>query len=151
MLTIDDTRSDEGIGFRHMLEDGLAIVVREEEVELPPKRRRYILTDLADLFDEATKGSEVYEREEYFFDPNESAAVRTCAFIERHLSPRGRPRLKGDLATVSKVLRAMMAYEPVEQSDRKVASQVLKEMLTNVELGGGIGLPEEPENLVWEE
>ncbi len=88
--------------------------------------------------------------DKYVFDPTVSAAVRSCAFIERHLTSREQPELTGDLAIVSAVLRASVGHQTVRQSDRDVAMEILQEMLENLELSGGVGLPEEPEDLVWE-
>ena len=145
MLDVNNSEHYAGIGFRHMLEDGVASMA--ERAILNGEQRDYVLNDLAALFDGARKGSEVFEREEYIFDPSESSAVRRCTFIERQLSPRERPALTGDLATVSSVLRAIIASESVKQSDRRVAMSILEEILTNVELSGGVGLREEPEDL----
>lgn len=149
MLTVHELESLSGIGFRHMLEDGLAIVT--EGAELPNDRRQYILRDLAGLFNEARKGSDVFQRGEYHFDPTESTALSSFAFVERHLSQEGLASLSPNLATVCKVLRAIMDGEPVEQVERQVAGKILRDMLTNVELRGGAGLPEEPEDLDWEQ
>ena len=149
MLTINDLGSLGGIGFRHMLQDGLAIV--RDQASFPTERRRYVLSDLADLFEDAQKGSDVFQREEYYFDPLESIAVRSFAFIERHLSFHERPTLSGDLATVCRVLRAINAGESAQPSDRKIAESVLQEVLAKVNLSGGVGLPEEPEDLAWKE
>ena len=64
MLNVNDLEPLGGIGFRHMLEDGLEIV--QGLATLPAERRRYVLRDLANLYDEAHRGSDVFERDEYF-------------------------------------------------------------------------------------
>ena len=149
MLNVNDFEPLGGIGFRHMLEDGLAIV--RGLAELPDERRRYVVRVLADLFDEAHEGSDVFERDEYFFDPSESTAVRSFALIERHLSRDERPELSLNLATVSQVLRAIHAGEAALPDHCRVAEDVLHEILAKVSLSGGVGLPEEPEDLAWKE
>ena len=149
MLTANDLGSLGGIGFRHMLEDGLAIL--REQAAVSVERRRYVLRDLADLFDEAHKGSDVFQREEYYFDPVDSSAVRSFAFIERHLSHHVRPTLSGDLAIVCRVLREINVGEAVQPNEREIAKGVLREILAKVNLSGGVGLPEEPEDLAWKE
>lgn len=147
MAAINNLEYSTGIGFRHILEDGLAVLA--EKPSFDDQRRDYVLKDLAALFDDARKGSELYERDVYIFDPKTSAVVRSCAFIERHLS-REQTQLTGDLAIVSAVLQAIVAEKSIKESDRDVARSVLQEILENLELSGGVGLPEEPENLVWE-
>ena len=149
MITLPELESLSGIGFRHMLEDGLAIVI--SDAELPSDRRQYVLHDLAGLFDEARKGSDVSRREDYYFDPTESTALRSFVFVERHLSQEGLGSLSPNLATACKVLRAIMDDTAVEQADRQIAGEILRDMLTSVELRGGIGLPEEPQHLDWDE
>lgn len=148
MLAINNLEHSTGIGFRHILEDGVAILA--EKPSFDDQRRDYVLNDLAVLFDHARQGSELYKRDKYVFDPRVSAAVRSCAFIERHLTSREHPELTGDLAIVSAVLRAIVDHQTVKRSDRDVAREILQEMLENLELSGGVGLPEEPEDLVWE-
>ena len=148
MLAINNLEHSTGIGFRHILEDGVAILA--ERPSFDDERRDYVLKDLAALFDNAREGSELYKRDEYVFDPKVSGAVRSCAFIERHLTSREQPALTGDLAIVSDVLRAIVGHRTVKQSDRDVATEILQEILENLELSGGLGLPEEPEDLVWE-
>lgn len=147
MVAINNIEHSTGIGFRHILEDGVAILA--ENWSFDDQRRDYVLNDLAALFDDARKGSELYERDMYVFDPRTSAAVRSCAFIERHLS-REQTQLTGDLTIVSAVLQAIVAHQSVEQSDRSVARSILQEILENLELSGGDGLPEEPADIVWE-
>ena len=82
MVASNTLEHSTGIGFRHILEDGVAILA--EKPSFDDQRRDYVLNDLAVLFDDARKGSELYERDTYVFDPRVSAAVRSCAFIERH-------------------------------------------------------------------
>ena len=149
MLAVPELESLSGIGFRHMLEDGLAIVTGD--AKLSDDRRQYILRDLAGLFDEARRGSDVFQRGDYHFDPTESTVLRSFAFVERHLSQEEPTSLSPNLATASKVLHAIMDSEPVEQAERQVAGEILRDMLMNVELRGGGGLPEEPEDLDWEQ
>ena len=148
MLAINSLEHSTGIGFRHILEDGVAIL--SEKPSFDDERRDYVLNDLAALFDNAREGSELYKHDRYVFDPRVSGAVRSCAFIERHLTSREQPDLTGDLAIVSDVLRAIVGHKTVKQSDRDVARDILQEMLENLELSGGVSLPEEPEDIVWE-
>lgn len=149
MIKGDNSESFKSIGFRHILEDALSIVRKRDGISA--ERKQYVLADLANLFDQARHGSEVVERLNFYFDPAESTAVQSFVLIEHHLPESEGSTLTGNLATVSKTLNAIITEQDVEAEDRDTAEKILVKMLTNVRLSGGVGLPQEPESLVWEE
>lgn len=149
MPRVYEIESLSGIGFRHMLEDGVAIVTGG--TELPEERRQYVLHDLANLFDEAHRGSDVFQREQYHFDPADSTDLSSFTLVERYLSQQESASISQNVETVRNVLRAIRAGRTVDQAEGRIAGEILCEMLASLELRGGIGLPEEPERLDWDE
>ena len=149
MPTVYEIENLSGIGFRHMLEDGVAIVTGG--AKLPDERRQYVLHDLTNLFDEAYRGSHVFQQEPYHFDPADSTDLSSFTFVERYLSEREPVLISQNVESVRNVLSAMRAGETVDQAEGQIAGDILCEMLKSLELRGGIGLAEEPAHLGWDE
>lgn len=142
MIAIDDIENRGGIGFRHLIEDGLAIVKRESDIT--NARRNTVLNELSDLFGAASIGSIAGAESEGFFVPGDAAAARSYYFIEQHVSSPKGADLPRKLDVAQKVLGQIKDEKRVRALDRNLVAEVLQDVLEHLRVQSGSIMPTEP-------
>ena len=72
------------LSLQHVIENSLAIIEREPFSE---DRRRQVLTNLTDILDQASKGSQVVQSNFLAFDAEEQPAFERFALLFHYLQP----------------------------------------------------------------
>lgn len=114
------------IGFRHIVEDALAIVGGRP---LDPNRRAYVLGDLIRLFRDAGRGSEIASRRTFFVGSEDKSAFEDFERLDRYLRNRYQNKLSQVLEDVSRTLDALQKDAAVPADARKTSQELLQELL----------------------
>ncbi len=116
------------VALRHVVEDAISII--RDKKELPPSRRKSVLSDLESLFDDAYKGSELSHRG-LFVAPTDKTAVEAFSLFIRHLSEGGESwdeRLLKSRAAV----KALQSGQPPKGADVMTATSLLEGLLESL-------------------
>lgn len=137
------------LGFRHLLEDGLAIL---RGADLSVDRRAFVLQDLKQLVSDATRGSDLAQTGALFVAPHERSAYATFSLLDRYLSDKYADHLKEMLQAAEMSFDEFRRQAPhVTESARKAAETLLLEMLSHLQRDPRPGIPQEPEDIFTSE
>ena len=129
-----------GIGFRHLIEDGLSIVSGCNTVI--SKRRTYVLGDLTDLFTKAAKGADLKKESSLFVDHAKMQAVKEFMFLRRYIDNENNNEFLVEKLRITKeVLECFLQGEHIMFAKSFVAIAVLDEILSTIERMNRIGTP----------
>jgi hypothetical protein len=81
-----------GLGFRHLMEDGIAILQNQP---VGPDRRKYVLDDLSELIGRANRGSDLFRNHALFVASGDRGAVESFSLFDRFLG--GQKAITGSL------------------------------------------------------
>jgi hypothetical protein len=142
-----DLASMAGVGFRHVVEEGLSLLKGEQ---LPAERRDYVLARLSTLLHEAVMGSQIVDREALFIGSQERDAYESFSLLERHL--RHHRGWREMLQRTEDALNALKRSGDAPVQVRSTAVELLEELrgsLRREGIGGIRSLPEEIEFRRW--
>ncbi len=126
---MQDLSSFADIGFRHIVEDALAIL---SDQPIDPNRRAYVLGDLARLFRDASHGSKIASHRTFFVGSDDKSAYEDFERLDRYLRHRYQDTWGQLLDDVSGVLDALQKGVPVSADAKEKSQQVLQEILTSI-------------------
>lgn len=132
------------VGFRHVVEDGLAILHNED---LAQDRREYVLGDLTALLEEAHKGVELIQKEALFAGSEFKRAMESFSLLNRYLRARYNDDLALKLEASKQALEGLRANTAIPEAVRSTAIEVLTELLSGMRREGGTGIPAVPEEI----
>ncbi len=129
------------IAFRHMVEDGLTVL---SEKQIEPSRRQFVLKGLRELMQEATRGSELVNKQNLLVSSVDRNAYESYSFIERHL----RNHFNEETIKVALgALEVLSANSVVSDEARTATVGLLEELLASVSRDGNISIQVEPEEI----
>lgn len=136
-----------GVGFRHVVEEGLSLLKGRD---LPPERRDYVLERLGALLKGAVAGSQIVDREALFIGSRERDAYESFSLLERHLQHRQdwRQMLQSAEDALNALQRAHRPSEDVNSTAVELLEE-LRQSLRREGVGGIRSLPEEIEFRRW--
>jgi hypothetical protein len=117
------------IGFRHLVEDALAIL---GDQPIDPNRRAYVLSDLIRLFRDASRGSQIASRRTFFVGSEDKSAFEDFERLDRYLRPRYQDTWGQLLDDVSGALDGLQRETPVSVDARQKSQELLQELLESI-------------------
>ncbi len=132
-----------GVGFRHLVEDGIA-VLRNEPVL--PDRRKYVLDDLSELIGQANRGSDLFRNHALFVASGERGAVESFSLVDRFLGGAESDYWKSILSQAQDALHQLRNGDIPTAESRDAAVSLLKKILSGLirePKPGASNMPEE--------
>lgn len=124
-----ETNSLTSVGFRHVLEDGLAILAGQQ---LNQDRKAFVLQDLAQVLTEAKQCSDVARGQGWFLANANQEAFELFSILERSLAREGK-QWHALLDAAASVLQALAGGAAgLSDAQRQEATQFLKTILSCV-------------------
>jgi hypothetical protein len=114
------------IGFRHIVEDALAIVAGQP---VDNDRRSYVLGDLIRLFRDAGRGSQIASHRTFFVGSDDKSAFDDFERLDRYLRHRYQSKLGRLLEDVSRTLDGLQKGAAVPDDARQTSQELLRELL----------------------
>lgn len=134
-----------GLGFRHLIEDGLAIL-RGETIR--PDRRAYVLGDLSDLVLQAKRGSDIIRSSSLFVSPADRSAYESFSLLDRYLNEAENERWNDVLERTQEALNELRKQNPRLGDDQRNAAMCLFErILSGLNREPKPGISAQPEDL----
>lgn len=133
-----------GIGFRHLVEDGLAVLRNED---LPEDRREYVVDDLAEFLQEAMRGLDLERKDSFFVGSADRTAFDTFRFLDQNLRHSSQGDWKEQLPVAKKVFQCLNDGEQVTEDEKRAVASLLCTLLEKVRRHHNLGIPIEPEEI----
>ena len=133
-----------GLGFRHLIEDGVAILQNQP---VNPDRRKYVLEDLSDLVVRARQGSDLVRNNALFVASADRSAVESFTILDRFLGEASRDQWKGVLQQTEEALDRLRSGASPQDNQREAAIGLLKRILSGLLREPKPGVPTQPEEL----
>jgi hypothetical protein len=126
---MQDLSSFADIGFRHIVEDALAILGNQP---IDPDRRAYVLGDLVRLFRDASRGSKIASHRTFFVDSDDKSAYEDFERLDRYLRHRYKDTWGQLLDDVSGALDRLQKEVPVSADAKQKSQELLQELLKSI-------------------
>ena len=127
-----------GVGFRHLIEDGLAILQGRPII---PDRRKYVLDDLSELVLRAKIGSDLVRNNALFVASADRSAVELFSVIDRFLDEAESDHWKGVLDRAEEALKQLRTGGVPQDQSRKAAIILLQRILSGLTREPKPGVP----------
>lgn len=131
-----------GVGFRHVLRDGLKVLCSEE---IEAHRKNYVIHRLTKVFQDALKGLELKEQNSFFVGSEDEQAFNTYQFLDQYLHDEVNLCWKTTLPKADEAFKSILDGVPINADDAAVAKCLLSDLLKLVESEDYIGVPLAPE------
>ena len=141
---MSDTSHLASVGFRHVIEDGLCVLT---EKHLPEDRKKFVLDDLAKLFREAKKGSELVQNKALFIRSDQQSAYERFSLLERYWNTSEKDEWIKMLEASENAFQNLKANDPVPNEVRRITKQFLSELLASLNRESNTGIPYVPEDV----
>ena|SRR5712671_3599980 len=128
-VSMEDLSSFADIGFRHIMEDALAILGNQQ---IDPNRRAYVLGDLVRLFRDASRGSQIASHRKFFVGSDDKSAFEDFERLDRYLRHRYQNTWGQLLDDVSGALDGLQKGVPVSEDARQKSQEVLQELVKGI-------------------
>jgi hypothetical protein len=122
----------EAVGLKHVLEDGLAVLLGQP---LAADRRDFVMRDLQTLLNQAIRGSRIASQSNLFLGEDDKLAFGSFALIDRYL---GSSQAKSWLDQAPDALLAIersRQEETPEEAQKNIALKILSALLTQIVAG----------------
>ncbi len=133
-----------GLGFRHLIEDGIAIL-RDRPVEAD--RRKYVLDDLSELMVRAKRGSDLVRDHVLFVASADRSAVESFSVVDRFLEDAESDYWKSILAQSEEALQQLRSGDVPRAEAREAAIGLLQKILSGLRREPKPGVSVQPEEL----
>ncbi|MGZ3308581.1 MAG: hypothetical protein ACXU8R_08695 [Xanthobacteraceae bacterium] len=133
-----------GLGFRHLIEDGVAIL---QGRPIGPDRRRYVLDDLSELVLRAKRGSDLVRSNALFVASADRSAVESFSVIDRFLDEAESDHWKAVLEQAEEALKRLRTGGIPQDQSREAAIILLQRILSGLTREPKPGVPSQPEEI----
>lgn len=133
-----------GVGFRHLIEDGVAILQNQP---VGPDRRKYVLDDLAELIGRANRGSDLFRSHALFVASADRSAVESFSLVDRFLGGAESDHWKSVLAQAQEAFHQLRNGGVPGAEARDAAIGLLKKILSGLTREPKPGVSSKPEEL----
>jgi hypothetical protein len=133
-----------GLGFRHLIEDGVAIL---QNRPISPDRRKYVLEDLTDFVLRAKRGSDLVRNNALFVASADRSAVESFSVLDRFLDEAENDRWKGVLEQAEEALKQLKNGDVPQDQLREAAIVLLRRILSGLTREPKPGIPSQPEEI----
>ncbi len=124
------TASTSDVGLRQVVEDALQLL---QGGELEDDRREFVISDLKDLFESASRGSELADEESLFFGADDISAYESFSFVEQHVRREFDGALRERLSEISKVFTKLYGTEAILKEEKEKSIEFLTVFLRKIE------------------
>ena len=121
----DDLSALGSVGFRHVLEDGLAIL---QGRQLSEERTLFVLRDLARIASDTRDASAFFRPQGQLFSASSQEAHQLLSLLAKRSAPQG-IAWRDWLETSASVFQRLVDAHPVTNEQKKAATQFLEELL----------------------
>jgi hypothetical protein len=135
-----------GLGFRHLIEDGLAIL---NGTPLGADRRAYVLQDLSQLVLQAKRGSDLVRSNALSVATDDRNAFESYSILDRYWDRSHEEQWIQILATAGEAFDQLRkgAAANLTEAQRTAAANLLKKVLSGLIREPKPGVPSQPEEL----
>ena len=133
-----------GLGLRHVIEDGLAILKGNT---FAPARRAYVLDDLLDLFSKVVRGHELVQTPALFTGSADRGAFEAFSLLDRFLPTADNLPVKEALRLSADAFAQIKCGQAIPAEQRDTLSEFLRQILASLERQDSAGLKNEPEQI----
>jgi hypothetical protein len=133
-----------GVGFRHLIEDGVAIL---QNRPIGAERRKYVLDDLSELMVRAKRGSDLVRNNALFVASSDRSAVESFSVVDRFLEGAENDYWKSVLAQAEEALQQLRSGDIPHANAREAAIGLLQKILTGLTREPKPGVLDQPEEL----
>jgi hypothetical protein len=133
-----------GLGFRHLIEDGIAILQNQP---LAPARRQYVLDDLSELIERANRGSDLFRNHALFVASGDRGAVESFSLVDRFLGGAESDYWKSILAQAQEALYQLRNGDIPKAETSGAAINLLNKILSGLTREPKPGVSNKPEEL----
>lgn len=133
-----------GIGLRHVIEDGIAIL---KGSTFAPARREYVLDDLLDLFSKVVRGHELVQSPALFTGSADRGAFEAFSLLDRFLPNADDLPVQESLRQSARAFAQIKGGQVITPEQRDNLSDFLRQILARLERQDSAGLRNEPEQI----
>jgi hypothetical protein len=133
-----------GLGLRHVIEDGIAIL---RGTAFAPARRAYVLDDLLDLFSKVIRGHELVQSPALFTGSAERGAFEAFSLLDRFLPNANDLSVQESLRLSANAFAQIKNGKTIPPEQRDNLSEFLRQILARLERQDSAGLRNEPEQI----
>jgi hypothetical protein len=133
-----------GLGFRHLIEDGVAIL---QNRPLDPNRRQYVLEDLSGLLMRARRGSDLVRNNALFVASADRTAVESFSVLDRFLDEAESDNWKPILEQTQEALTQLQDGNVPQDQLRDAAIKLFGRILSGLTREPRPGIPSQPEEI----
>jgi hypothetical protein len=133
-----------GLGFRHLIEDGVAIL---QDQPVAAARRRYVLDELLELIGRANRGSDLFRTNALFVASAERGAVESFSLVDRFLGGAESDHWKSILTQAEEAFDRLRNERVPAVQEREAAIELLKKILSGLIREPKTGVPNRPEEI----
>ncbi len=134
-----------GLGFRQLIEDGLAILRNEHA--LTPGRREYVLSDLSELVFQAKRGSDLMQNRAFSVTSTQRREYESLSVLDRFLNGTENDHSQIMLQKTEQALNELRSAAPVSDEHRDAAVQLFQKILAGLIREPKLGIPNQPQEL----
>ena len=131
------------IGFRHVLEDGLAILSKQDH-SIDIDRKKYVLEDLVSFLSKAVEGLSISSEQSLFVGSSEKNAFEVYLLLKRYLAHDADWTNK--LRLTESALCHLSQDVDVPADEQGAALELIENLLDRVR-SQGLGVPLQPESI----
>lgn len=132
-----------GLGFRQLIEDGLAIL---NGAPLGPDRQTYVLQDISEFVLQAKRGSDLVQNSALFVTSDDRAAYESFSLLDRYLGQTQSETWNNVLEQARLAFSELGKDKPqLREEQRAAAVSLLKRILAGLIREPKPGIPTQPE------
>lgn len=133
-----------GIGFRHVVEDAIAILNNDE---IEATRRKYVLDDLSELLQKAMKGLDLDSQESFFVGSENRNAFDTFQFFNQYLGTTDQDGWRKQLPVAMRAFEQLKEGEALESGEKEATVLLFSSLLHESRTQNNLGVPQEPQDI----
>lgn len=133
-----------GVGFRHLIEDGIAIL---QDAPIAPDRRAYVLDDLFNFVLRAKRGSDLVRSNALFAASAERSAVESFSVLDHFLDDTESESWKTAFEKAEDALTQLKSGSEPKEESRLAAILLLQKVLSGLTRESKPGISNQPEEL----
>jgi hypothetical protein len=133
-----------GLGFRHLVEDGIAVL---QDQPVGSDRRKYVLDDLSELIGRANRGSDLFRNHALFVASGDRGAVESFSLVDRFLGGAESDYWKSILSQAQEALHQLRNGDVPKAEARDAAVSLLKKILSGLIREPKPGVSNRPEEI----
>lgn len=121
------------IGLQHVVEDALGLL---KGSLIEADRRKFVISDIKNLFEMASRGSELAEQRQLFVASQDISAYQNFSFVRMHVENLFNGKLRQLLSDVCTVFSLLDSNQPIPEEKKESAIRFLTIFLQRINRQG---------------